>query len=178
METKINFTEFYERNLHRVRGWACQFGQGLSTDEREDVVNDVFLKAHSAIERGTFDGDNEDAWLSFIAKNHCIDLYRKQMVRKEFSIDDDEMYFDHLEDGYDDMQIAMEKRETTDILYKMVERLSTTQKSVLNRALLGHSMKDMAETDGLSIMTIIGQKRYAVQKLKKMVKEFDIEVTW
>jgi len=52
-----------------------------NSDDASDITQDIFLKVYNNIEKFHEDG-NFKSWLLRLAKNHCIDYWRKNKINK------------------------------------------------------------------------------------------------
>ena len=67
------FEELMRIHMRAVYGHALRFFG--SSDQAEDVVQEVFIKVHRSI--GSFDGDSAfSTWLYRITRNTCLDILR------------------------------------------------------------------------------------------------------
>jgi len=81
---KLDFEEIYTLYFNDVFLYAC----GLTADREmaEEITQETFVKALKSI--NSFDGAKDiRAWLFTIAKNTCIDYYRKQKKNAELPPD-------------------------------------------------------------------------------------------
>jgi RNA polymerase sigma-70 factor, ECF subfamily len=68
------FAELYERYFRRVhRYFRTVLGDPY---EAEDAAHEVFVKVLRALRRCGFEGQQHEAWLFRIARNHAIDVHR------------------------------------------------------------------------------------------------------
>jgi RNA polymerase sigma-70 factor, ECF subfamily len=104
------------------------------------------------------------AWLSRIAHNLFIDYYRKS----KFEISKD------IELGYskNTPQKEMEKKEFIADLKNKVLSLEVNQREVFMLRQRGVSFKEIADIQNVSINTVLGRMRYAVDKLREQLKDY------
>jgi RNA polymerase sigma-70 factor, ECF subfamily len=84
------FEQLYR--AHAGRLYTLIFRMAGSTQEAEDLLQDVFLTAHRKL--GSFRGQSSlGTWLYRMAVNHCLDFLRgrqAKMAKATASLDDDE----------------------------------------------------------------------------------------
>jgi RNA polymerase sigma-70 factor (ECF subfamily) len=85
------FEELYR--AHATRLYTLLLRMAGSSEEAEDLLQDVFLTAHRKL--GSFRGDSAlGTWLYRMAVNHCLDYLRgrrARMARATTSLDDEDV---------------------------------------------------------------------------------------
>jgi RNA polymerase sigma-70 factor (ECF subfamily) len=139
------FTELFVRHRKRVY-LACR---GFFTDgsAAEDATQDTFLRAYQNIDR--FREGNFCGWLMRIAKNVCIDQWRKR--RPEMGAE--ELAPETLPDvgtleHTSNLHFAVEK------LRKEMEALSPEQRRCLELKIEGYSYDETAASTGFSVEAV------------------------
>ncbi len=122
----------YERAL---RGYAAKLLRGSGHDP-EDVVQDVFVRAHAALTSGDQRELELKPWLYRMTRNRVIDLLRR---RSDLSLDDDRAAEPTAALSTDPAH-AFGRREALRVLLTDVARLPETQRNALL----------MRELDGMS----------------------------
>jgi RNA polymerase sigma-70 factor, ECF subfamily len=139
------FAELFARHRKRIylacRGFFCD---GSSA---EDATQETFLRAYQNVHR--FLGGNFGGWLMRIAKNVCIDQWRKQ--RPEVGMEETEL--DALPaaetlDQMSDLHLAVER------LCQEMEALPLEQRRCLQLKIEGYSYEETAVRTGLSIEAV------------------------
>jgi len=111
------FAEFIEKYKETV--FLCCRRLGLREDEAEDVASETFLAAFKAI--GRYSGRAElSTWLWTIAYRQGINYLRKNRKQWQLEAEPDEQISDSREQG---PAVAMQGRETGEIVWESVERL-------------------------------------------------------
>jgi len=113
----------------------------------EDATQETFLRAYQNMHR--FCGGNFCAWLMRIAKNVCIDQWRKQ--RPEVAAEESEMEI--VADGRSldnrvDLGIAVDKVRSE------MQTLTAEQRFCLEMAIEGYSYEETAIRAGLSVKAV------------------------
>lgn len=139
------FAELFVRHRKRIY-LACRgfFSEGSAA---EDATQATFLRAYQKMDH--FRDGNFCGWLIRIAKNVCIDQWRKQ--RPEIGTDEMELdALPHAEtlDRTSDLHLAVEK------LRREMEALSPDQRRCLELKIEGYSYDETAALTGLSVEAV------------------------
>ena len=170
------FEILYWRHQHGIFNYICHF-VGSSGTQAEDLLQDVFLKVVKASKR--YEPTAKfTTWLYQIARNSCIDHFRKMKHRKTTSLSQP---IDREEDLSIESTIATsapspEKaariNEITGYLKEAITTLPEEQKEVfLMREDLNLSFAEIAESIGCPINTAKSRMRYALEHLRKALKQ-------
>jgi RNA polymerase sigma factor (sigma-70 family) len=141
-------------------------------EDAEDILQDVFYHTLQGISV-TDQIDNLMGWLYTAARNGIIDWYRKKRLQT-CSLEEMEKY--SMEELIADCGLHPEKSYYNNLiaeaLAESVEALPEEQRMVFVwQELEGMTFKEIAEMTGESINTLISRKRYAIQYLRKQLKE-------
>lgn len=146
----------------------------------EDIFQDTFIKVIKSLRQGRYhDKGKFVSWVMRIAHNLIIDHFRKQKLQKTISNDDSEMDLlnqkklaDHnVEDAIVYDQVLSDVR-------MLMEKLPEDQRNVVYlRHYCGLSFKEIADQTGVSINTALGRMRYALINMRKMVEEYNLNLT-
>ncbi len=146
----------------------------------EDIFQDTFIKVIKSLKRGKYqDKGKFVSWVMRIAHNLIIDHYRKQKLQKTISNDDTEI------DLFNQKRLADDNVED-EIIYDQIlsdvkglmEKLPEDQRNVVYlRHYCGLSFKEIADQTGVSINTALGRMRYALINMRKMVEEYNMNLT-
>jgi RNA polymerase sigma-70 factor (ECF subfamily) len=149
----------------------------------EDATQEVFLR----VVKGSKSWERQakfSTWLFTIARNHCIDAIRKASYRKTASLDqplgDDEDRGPTLGDRVSDPDgigpdRGAESERLRPLLARAVASLSEEQKEVfVMREYAGMPFKDIAEVVGVPENTVKSRMRYALEHLRKRLREAGI----
>jgi RNA polymerase sigma factor (sigma-70 family) len=139
------FAQIFARH-RRLVFCACRRFFGGNT-LAEDATQETFLRAYQAINR--FEQGNLCGWLMRIARNVCIDLWRKQRPESQAAeigkVDPPETANLH---RMTEVSLAMEK------VYEEMKSLSTEQRHCLEMKMDGYSYEETAERTGLSVVAV------------------------
>ena len=153
-------------------------------DLAEDLVQDIFLRlvaaAQSFQKRSKF-----TTWLYTIARNLCIDHYRKKQHRREASLDQP------LNPGGESEATLMDRlpsnapapdRQATNLrirdqIREALEKLSDEQREVfLMREESGLPFDEIARIVGAPVNTVKSRMRYALQNLRASLEAQGVEL--
>lgn len=142
--------------------------------EAEDITQEVFVKAWRNIKK--FDQNKSfKTWLFLIAKNSCIDfLKKKRMIPfSEFDTEDgNNLIADTFADPSPLPQELLEKAEMAQMLNFALEKLPPKYRMVLFLRYNDHfNFREIAESLGEPLHTIISRHRRALAMLKKLLCE-------
>jgi RNA polymerase sigma-70 factor (ECF subfamily) len=74
------FETLYRQHAARVYSLACRMSG--SSEDGEDLLQEIFLKAHRKL--GSFKGDSAlGTWLYRLAVNHCLDHVRSRQAKMD-----------------------------------------------------------------------------------------------
>ena len=148
-----------------------------SESDAEDILQDVFYQL-AASYSVTEPIENLSAWLFTVARNRITDWYRRRRAvavqqndhEGELSgpLNLEEILFDP-QDGPDR---AYWRSAVWSELAEALDELPDEQRAVFVwHELEGRSFKEMAETTGESVNTLLSRKRYAVLALRERLRE-------
>jgi RNA polymerase sigma factor (sigma-70 family) len=154
----------------------------LDAADAEDVLQDVFYELIQAY-RVMKPAEQMTAWLYRVARNRIIDLFRRRKttsLQETLSREDlDAPTLEDLLPSPDAGPDAVYARELLfDAVDEALEELPERQREVfIAHEFEGRSFKEMSEETGVSVNTLLSQKRYAVlhlrERLQEIQKEFD-----
>ena len=169
MKKKIGhvFQEEKDRLLAFIRSRINRF------EDSEDILQDVFLHTLNGISI-TEPIENLAGWLYVSARNRIIDYYRKK-GRRQIRFDDNmtSVSLDSLiSENHLHPETRFFRQLLADTISEAIETLPKNQKQVILWQMIeGRTFQEIAEMTGESINTLISRKRYAVQSLRKILKE-------
>lgn len=129
----------------RVRGYCMQMLR--SRDAADDAAQEVFLKAYKAL--GKFRGESKlSTWLYRISANHCLDICRKNRLKRMLSLDSvgdkGKMLESRVVQSEDNTFSAFAAKES---IQKILSALPPASRSVLIlREIHGLSYQELADT--------------------------------
>src|SRR6266699_728816 len=149
----------YERQIYRV---CYRFVD--NRDDAMDLAQEVFIKAFEHL--ATFRRESSlKTWLYRIAMNHCINHVKKHS--QEFVAVSE--YTVKIQAS---TQVQLEDREQREHFRRMVKRLPPKQKAILELRINEQlSYEEIAKMSGRSVSTIKASVFFALEKLRKLVKD-------
>jgi len=152
----------YERQIYRI---CYRF-----VDNREDAMDlaqEVFIKAFEHL--ATFRRESSlKTWLYRIAMNHCINHVKKHS--QEFV-----EVTEYTGSVHSRVQDQLEEREQREHFRRLVKLLPPKQKAILEMRINEQlSYEEIAKISGRSISTIKASVFFALEKLRKLVKDPDL----
>jgi RNA polymerase sigma-70 factor (ECF subfamily) len=149
----------YERQIYRI---CYRFVN--NRDDAMDLAQEVFIKAFEHL--GNFRRESSmKTWLYRIAMNHCINHVKKNA--REF-VEITESIGSTRASVHSDM----EEREQREQFRRLVKKLPPKQKAILEMRIHEQlSYEEIATMSGRSISTIKASVFFALEKLRKLVKE-------
>src|SRR6516162_4899344 len=153
----------YERQIYRI---CYRF-----VDNREDAMDlaqEVFIKAFEHL--ATFRRESSlKTWLYRIAMNHCINHVKKHS--QEFV-----EVTEYTGRTHSSVQDQLEEREQREHFRRLVKLLPPKQKAILEMRINEQlSYEEIARMSGRSISTIKASVFFALEKLRKLVKDPDLK---
>jgi len=149
----------YERPIYRV---CYRFVE--NREDAMDLAQEVFIKAFEHL--GTFRRESSlKTWLYRIAMNHCINHVKKHT--QEF-VEVNE-YTGSIRAS---VQSQLEEREQREQFRRLVKQLPPKQKAILEMRINEQlSYEEIAKISGRSVSTIKASVFFALEKLRKLVKD-------
>ena len=149
----------YERQIYRI---CYRFVE--NREDAMDLAQDVFIKAFEHL--ASFRRESSlKTWLYRIAMNHCINYVKKH--KQEFV-----EVTEYTGSVHASMQAQLEDREQREQFRRMVKLLPPKQKAILELRINEQlSYEEIAKISGRSISTIKASVFFALEKLRKLVKD-------
>ena len=161
--------ERFKAEILPIRERLLHIAQRILVEEQEaeDAVQEVLLKLWHT--RDSLDNyDSPAAFATTVTKNLCLD--RLKVKNRQVSLD--VAYYERA--GNDNPYLQMERKNTTEVLQKIIENLPPLQRAIIR-------MKDMEEYEVEEIAEITGTNVDAVRvnlsRARKKVREEYIKWT-
>lgn len=148
-------------------------------DMADDLFQETFVKAIMTIRRGRYQSSGKFyAWLTRIAHNLLIDQFREE---SNLTL----VYNDGKENGWQTLQGYVEPTRESQLaneqvladVRRLMEHLPAEQREmVYMRYYKGLSFKEIVDLTGLGINTALGRMRYAILNMRKMAKQYHINL--
>lgn len=161
--------ERYQDKLYRYIFFLVR-----SREVTEDLFQETFVKAIVNLQQGRYQSDGKfAAWITRIAHNLVIDLFRQE--RNENLISNDESGIDLLNSAKfseGTIESQMVNKQVLKDVARLVEELPEAQREVVRmRFFENKSFKEIAESEGISINTALGRVRYAISNMRRIAAE-------
>jgi RNA polymerase sigma-70 factor (ECF subfamily) len=146
-----------------------------NNDIAREATQEVFVKVWKKI-RTCSDGTYFASWVSKIAKNHCIDILRKEMNKnqRELSVEDLENIRNIVSDDPDDDTIS--KYIDIEYLNTIIEQLPEPQRIVIKKRIEGYSTQEIADQLNCPLGTVLSRFSLAKKKIYQYKKQLNISL--
>ena len=164
----------FERDQPRLRSFIRK--RVLDSGDAEDILQDVFYELIEAY-RMMKPVEQVTAWLYRVARNRIIDRFRRPKAASlsEPIGEDASLSLEDLLPSDEAGPDAIYARDVLlEVLDDALDELPDNQREVfIAHEWMGRSFKELAEETGLSVNTLLSQKRYAVLHLRKRLLAVD-----
>lgn len=168
---KQSVSDIFKKYQAQLKGYIAK--RVDRHEDREDIFQDVFYQL-SKIDLDENPIEQISSWLYAVARNKIIDKSRK---RKELSItvsnesNEDEEFLTELTDLLFDENSSPETEYLKSLVWVELEEalkeLPVEQRTIFELTELeGFSFKEISESTGVTVNTLISRKRYAVLHLR------------
>jgi RNA polymerase sigma-70 factor (ECF subfamily) len=158
---------------HHVR--VFRFVLRLVRDEStaEDLISEVFLDVWR--QAGRFEGRSAvSTWLLAIARFKALSALRR---RPDEELDEEAA--EAIEDTSDDPEVAMQKKDTSQILRKCLTALSSEHREIIDLVYYHEkSLEEVAEIVGIPVNTVKTRMFYARKRLAELLKAAGVDRGW
>jgi RNA polymerase sigma factor (sigma-70 family) len=173
-EQNRRITDIITRERRRLGSFIRQ--RVPDPGEAEDILQDVFFEFVEAY-RLPKPIEQVGAWLFRVARNRIIDRFRKKREEPLHATrdgDEDEHWLDQaLPAGDGGPETAYLRAALLEAISAALEELPASQRDVfIAHEVDGRNFKEMAADSGVSINTLLGQKRSAVLHLRARLQTF------
>lgn len=144
-------------------------------DITEDLTQDICIKLTQNLHKYK-DDTNFKGWIFTLAYNCMFDHFRKQKKKQKIYASDNEYSFKVLTKIYDDELVLCD--DTKMQLIKLVDQLPEDQKIVvIERIFNQKTYKEIAEEHDIKLNTALARMRYALIKLRQLVRDNNIQLS-
>ena len=142
-------------------------------DVAEDLLQDVFVKVLHTFNSDKYNEEGKfQPWVMRIAHNMAIDHFRKAKRYPTILLEDGSNLLNSLSFAEDSSEEQRIKEETLAWVRDLIEELPEAQKEVvILRHYMDMSFQEIAEQTGVSINTALGRMRYALNHIRKKMKQ-------
>lgn len=172
------FDELLSRNQDRV------FTTIMYAVKDEDLANDLFqetfLKVITKLQNGQYSDTGKFSWwLTRIAHNVVIDHFRAQKSSKIVEAPKDNDLSNLRSDAVQNLsrESELNNEQVMEDIKRLVEALPESQRDVVNMRFFQElSFKEIAEQTNVSINTSLGRMRYALINLRKLTRQYGVNL--
>ncbi|MCA9728365.1 MAG: sigma-70 family RNA polymerase sigma factor, partial [Candidatus Eisenbacteria bacterium] len=159
-----------KRHQTRVLNMAYQFTSDSS--QAEDLAQDVFVRLYESLDHYQ-EGRPFKTWFNSLARNLCIDHYRKR--RKERSVVDKPVdEFHDLAADVESSDEEVERRERREMLLVALDRLGpVSREAIVLKDFQGMSHEEMADQAGVPIGTMKSRVSRARAELARIILKLE-----
>jgi RNA polymerase sigma factor (sigma-70 family) len=146
-------------------------------DLAQDLVQETYIKAVAKIKEGKYVNDGKlTAWLNRIARNLCMDYFRRTDKHKTVSTaNGGKNIFDFLPLQEDSFEQKVISNQSATRVRGLLEQLPHDQREVITMRIFGEmTFKEIAEETNASLNTCLGRMRYGLLNLRKMIREREL----
>jgi len=142
-------------------------------DVAEDLLQDVFVKVVNTLHSDKYNEEGKfQPWVMRIAHNLAIDYFRKAKRKPTILLEDGSNLFNSMRFAEQSSEEVRIKEETLDLVRKLIDELPEAQKEVvILRHYMDLSFQEIADQTGVSINTALGRMRYALNHIRKKMKQ-------
>ena len=149
-------------------------------DLADDIFQETFVKAITKLQKGEYtDSGKFVFWLTRIAHNAIMDWYRMQQSRHIMEPNaDNDLQNLSMASVLDTFRVSeLVNEQVLRDVKKMMEALPAPQREVVYMRFFQQlSFKEIAELTNVSINTALGRMRYALINMRRMAKDYHIEL--
>lgn len=158
---------------HHVRVYRFVLRLVSDPGAAEDLISEVFLDVWR--QAGKFEARSAvSTWILAIARFKALSALRK---RTEEELDEEQAAA--IEDTADDPEVAMQKKDTGEILRQALTRLSPEHREIIDLVYYHEkSVEEVAQIVGIPENTVKTRMFYARKKLAEELKAAGIERGW
>lgn len=175
-DNNADISEIYKEYGDELKGYISK--RVTFTEDAEDILQNVFYNL-AKIDLVENPIEEISSWLYSVARNQIIDRTRKKKEERFASPtgDENEDKFIHeitdlLADNANTPEMAYLQTLVWEELEAALNELPEEQKSVFELTELeGFSFKEISESTGIAVSTLLSRKRYAVIHLRERLKE-------
>lgn len=166
-------TELYNRTYNNV--YFIVKALIKSEDTILDIVQDSYVKGFKNLSQ-LQDPDKFRAWIKRIAHNSAVDYLRKtKPVMFSTMSTEDDSFIEFEDDRTENLpEVVIDQKETTRLVKEILDSLSDEQRLVVGMFYYEQmSVKEIAQTLGISENTVKSRLSYGRKKIEMQVKELE-----
>jgi RNA polymerase sigma-70 factor (ECF subfamily) len=148
--------------------FAFAYGFFHDRDDALEIVQETFMRVYEKI--GSYRPEHSlQSWIYRLARNLCIDYYRKHAKKRKLQDDFASIPDRHLASA-DDCQADWESRQAAEAIERAVENLSWKQKEVFTlKYRQGMKLQQVADVLDISLGTVKTLHHRALKRIRREV---------
>ena len=168
-QNKEPFEAVYEKQFSGIYNFV--YAQLMHKERTEDLVSEVFIKAYAHYDGYDPSKASVRTWLTNIARNTLIDMYRKNSSKSFVSLDDEENYVEpSYEDEYEIFHEASEKE-----VLSILNKLAPDERELLGMIYFQNMKNDeIGQVLGINAKAVSARHHRLLKKCRDMVGDRDI----
>lgn len=172
------FDDLLSRNQDKVFTYIMCIVK--NDDLANDLFQETFLKVITKLQNRQYSNTGKlYCWITRIAHNVIIDYYRRQKNNKVVDApkENDLSIIKSADVVGDNRETEMSNNQTMRDIVFLMNQLPEQQRNVVYmRYFQNLSFKEIAEETNVSINTSLGRMRYALMNMRKMSREYNINL--
>lgn len=158
----VLYKKYHDTTFGYLRNLTSHYGIAAHLDSETWVKVSVALLEKNYQDSGRFEN-----WIKVIAKKTFCDWYKeRKKALPSASFDYDESVFEGIDEG---PERALEKKENTEVLKRLIEDLHPDLRRVLELDQKGYAHHEIAEIEGVPVDTIERRYKRAVRAIQDML---------
>jgi len=171
------FEKLLKRHQSKVYGFI--YAKIKDKDICEDIFQDSFIKVIKSLKSGKYNEQGKfSSWLIRIANNTMMDYFNQTAKIPVIKNTDEYSPVNFIKDTNLSAQDILVNDDISVNLIMLVEKLPENQKIILKMRINdGLSFREISELTDTTINVVLGNMRYAIKNLKKLIKKHKIDLT-
>jgi RNA polymerase sigma factor (sigma-70 family) len=165
----------FETLLYRHKDFLYSYILAKVKDSHhaEDIFQEVFMQIVAKVRKGQYAEQGKFThWAKHIARNKCVDYFRRKKTSRCISFADGHEVLDQLGDPGERADHQLAVRENRELIAIAINRLPEDQrKVVVMRCYSEASFREIASLTDCSVNTALGRMRYGLMNMRKMLGE-------
>lgn len=171
------FEKLLKRHQSKVYGFI--YAKIKDKDICEDIFQDSFIKVIKSLKSGKYNEQGKfSSWLIRIANNTMMDYFNQTAKIPVIKNTEEYSPVNFIKDTNLSAQDILVNDDISVSLIMLVEKLPENQKIILKMRINdGLSFREISELTDTTINVVLGNMRYAIKNLKKLIKKHKIDLT-
>jgi RNA polymerase sigma-70 factor (ECF subfamily) len=164
---------------HQSKVYSFIYAKIKDKDICEDIFQDSFIKVIKSLKSGKYNEQGKFlSWLICIANNTMMDYFNQTAKIPIIKNTNEYSPVNFIKDTNLSAQDILVNDGISVNLIMLVEKLPENQKIILKMRINdGLSFREISELTDTTINVVLGNMRYAIKNLKKLIKKHKIDLT-